>query len=207
MLQRFQTMTPKKQFMALLLCYFGLDVLWGLISVLSVSGIIPLCNVIVLGRDLSVTSCVLNILEMILKLMVLLKMYKTVPRKARTGLGLLMAGTFSPVVSTVTFFLLRPEVPQHSMILSLISASFFVLNVVGLFMFIGGSPVEKKVKVFLMCTPFITLIFSTAISFFISQIPDLWSIPFTWQLIYMVLFTIYFVVLYLMLREPMAAQE
>ena len=191
-------MTPKKQFMALLLCYFGLDVLWGLISMLSVSGVIPLCNVIVLGRDLSVTSCVLNILEMILKLMVLLKMYKIVQRKARTGLGLLMA---------VTFFLLRPEVPQHSMILSLISASFFVLNVVGLFMFIGGSPVEKKVKVFLMCTPFITLIFSTAISFFISQIPDLWSIPFTWQLIYMVLFTIYFVVLYLMLREPMAAQE
>ncbi len=76
--------------------------------------------------------------------------------KSKVGLVLMIIRSFSTLLMDVidlTFDI-------NTVTYSLITSGFFVIYVVGLFIFINGSPVEKKLRGFVKWTPFIPVIIS-----------------------------------------------
>lgn len=205
-LQRFNALAPKTQFLVLLLCYFGLDVVWALISILTSTNIIPVSEFTVQGKTFYATSLVLNLIELILRLIILIKIYKGVDydltKRSKVGLLILMVCSFSFIVSIVNNLCVGADNTQFAMIMSLIYASFYILGIIGLFMFINGSPVEKSLKTFVKCTPFISIVLSTTLAF----IPRALTSP-GYPIANSALSIIIFTVIYLLVRKSISIQE
>lgn len=205
-LQRFNALASKKQFLILLTCNFGLDVVWALISILTSTNIVPMCEFTVQGKTFYATSLVLNLIELILRLIILIKIYKGVDydltKRSKVGLLILMVCSFSFIVSIVNNLCVGADNAQSAIIMTSIHASFYILGIIGLFMFINGSPVEKSLKTFVKCTPFISITLSTTLAFIPRALISPWN-----PIANSALSIIIFIVIYLLVRKSIRTQE
>ena len=108
----------------------------------------------------SVTSYVFEVARIVLSFVILIPMMTRkeygLGVKPKVGLALMILRSFSTPLLDVLYI----AADIKTVIYSLVSTGFFVLYVVGLFMFINGSPVEKKLRRFVKWTPFIPVIIS-----------------------------------------------
>ena len=153
--------TAKRNFLTLLTAIFAVDALFSVFSLLQYLEWIPAFDVVTSsGSERSVTAVVLKALNIALELFILGKLltFKDfgLTVKSKVGLVLLMIHS----VCGLFVYFLDLFVGAPSWVFSLITAGPFVLSIIGIFMFINGAPVEKKLRRFVKWTPFLSLIAS-----------------------------------------------
>ena len=153
MANTFKDWEPRKQFMTLLLCYFAIPVLQGAMALLGgfihylpyawqeflttnavwIGALFKACTLLVLVALFCIKVCGTN-------------------RKYKIGLVLLIADV---IISLVTDAVGGASIPRFPL-----SIFKIALSLAGLILFISGSPVDRKVKIFVICTPFlVTLVY------------------------------------------------
>ena len=153
--------TAKRNFLTLLTAIFAVDALFSVFSLLQYLEWIPAFDVVSSsGAERSVTAVVLQVLNIALELFIFGKLLTIkdfgLTIKSKIGLVLLMLHSICGLF--VYFLDLFAGTP--SWVFSLITACPFVLSIIGIFMFINGAPVEKKLRKFVKWTPFLSLIAS-----------------------------------------------
>lgn len=84
--------------------------------------------------------------------------------KSRIGLCLMAVSLFQNGLSDILFLNTDYSNVYSSFYISLMEVAFLVIEITGLFMFINGSPAEKKLKRFVKWTPFINIIATFVLS-------------------------------------------
>jgi hypothetical protein len=153
--------TSKRSFLTLLTAFFAAGALFTVLDLLLALGWLPAFDVNVSGDiERSVTSYVFEVARIVLAFVILIPMMTRkeygLGVKSKVGLALMILRSFSTPLLDVLYLTLDIK----TVIYSLVSTGFFVIYVVGLFMFINGSPVEKKLRRFVKWTPFIPVIIS-----------------------------------------------
>lgn len=167
MANTFKTWEPRKQFMALLLCYFAIPVLQGALTTLGgLSYYLPYA-----WQEFLATMAVwISSLFKVCTLLVLIAMFRikeySVNRRYQIGLILLMVYV---VITAITSVRSGVNLP--------ISIMEIVLSLIGLILFISASPLNRKVKVFVICTPFIiSVLCSIVLTSFMSVQPQYYGV-------------------------------
>ena len=148
MANTFKTLEPRKQFMALLLCYFAIPVLQGALTTLGgLHYYLPYA-----WQEFLATMAVwISSLFKVCTLLVLIAMFRikeySVNRRYQIGLVMLMVCVVITAITKVMSVRSGLNLP--------ISIMEIVLTLIGLILFISASPLNRKVKVFVICTPFI----------------------------------------------------
>lgn len=153
--------TSKRSFLTLLVAFFGVSALFSVLDLLLGLEWLPAYDINVSGEiQRSLTSYVFNVARIVLTLLILIPMMTRkeygLGVKSKVGLVLMIMRSFSTLLMDAIDF----SFDINTITYSLISSSFFVIYVVGIFMFINGSPVEKKLRRFVKWTPFIPVIIS-----------------------------------------------
>lgn len=153
--------TSKRSFLTLLTAFFAASALFSVLDLLLALGWLPAFDINVSGDiERSVTSYVFVVARIVLAFVILIPMMTRkeygLGVKPKVGLALMILRLFSTPLLSVLYI----AADIKTVIYSLISSGFFVIYVVGLFMFINGSPVEKKLRRFVKWTPFIPVIIS-----------------------------------------------
>lgn len=165
LIHRFKALKSGEQFLVLIIGYFGVNVICGLLLLLVNRGILPSLNFSINEVGGSAMAYLFQVLNLVLCMSILVLLYKNygLKTKSRIGLLLLMIVQFSFVVNTWIRFA-QSSSPALSLLLIYVMAAFFVVNAVGIILFISGSPVERKLKNVVMLSPFIPLIVSLLLS-------------------------------------------
>ena len=148
MANTFKTLEPRKQFMVLLLCYFAIPVLQGALTTLGgLHYYLPYA-----WQEFLATMAVwISSLFKVCTLLVLIAMFRikeySVNRRYQIGLVMLMVYVVITAITKVMSVRSGLNLP--------ISIMEIVLSLTGLILFISASPLNRKVKVFVICTPFI----------------------------------------------------
>lgn len=176
MMQRFKKLQPKEQFLTLIVSYFALNVIFGFLFLLKKKNYLPSLDVNYNGTEVSVITYLLHVINLLLALSILIRLYKGYGLKGKSiaGLILLMIGEFSFVANAVIIFC-ESSSPAFSLLLSFVMAAFFVIKAVGIIMFISGSPVDARLKTFVKWTPFIPLIVSVIITVLTTSDSEMFS--------------------------------
>ena len=165
-----KTTDPRRQFLTLLLCYFAIPVVKNIFAILQ-SGthhlsynwqrfFIENANII----DTLFGICTLFVLISLLKI----KDYN-IDKTYRAGLLLMMA----PIIASTLMNLAKIISPetlssvtlQHHSIYSNFILILHIIAIVGIFLFIDASPVDRKINVFIKCSPFIPSVLGTLLGF------------------------------------------
>lgn len=155
------SVTSKRSFLTLLTAFFAASALFTVLDLLLALEWLPAFDINVSGDiERSVTSYVFEVARIVLSFVILIPMMTRkeygLGVKSKVGLALMILRSFSTPLLDVLYLTLDIK----TVIYSLVSTGFFVIYVVGLFMFINGSPVEKKLRRFVKWTPFIPVIIS-----------------------------------------------
>lgn len=147
----FKTLEPRKQFMVLLLCYFAIPVLQGALAIVgSLSHHFPYSWQEFLNTKAEWIGAPLKICSLLVIIRLFMIKEYSVNKKYKIGLILLIAGMAISLLTNIV------EIPSG------MSFPFTLLEVltplVGLILFISASPVDRKTRIFVICTPFITTI-------------------------------------------------
>ena len=157
--------TSKRSFLTLLTAYFASNALLSVLDLLLVLEWLPAFDISIAdGVERSLTSYVFSVLGITLALLILIPLFRrkeySLSVTSKVGLLLMILHSFSPILLEVLYHIFNIS----TIAFSLTSSGFYVMNIVGLFMFINGSPVEKKLRRFVKWTPFIPVIISFIIT-------------------------------------------
>lgn len=173
-----ETTDAKKDFLKLLTVYFAAPVLIAVYSLI-VSECMPPFTIKIGGHEQSLTRHIfLWAVPTCIYIIIYIKFWAfgnlCHTWKYKTGILLLIIGKiYSPIPQLLHLFgTISPTG------LSLIHAGAFVVHIIGLYMFIGGSIADKKLKRFVKWTPFISILvemylvacgsFNSQLSYFVS---------------------------------------
>ena len=170
MANTFKTWEPRKQFMALLLCYFAIPVLQGALTILGgLHYYLPYA-----WQEFLATMAVwISSLFKVCTLLVLIAMFRikeySVNRRYQIGLVMLMVYVVITAITKVMSVRSGLNLP--------ISIMEIVLSLTGLILFISASPLNRKVKVFVICTPLIiSVLCSIVMTSFMSVQPQYYGV-------------------------------
>jgi hypothetical protein len=152
MTQETKTIEPKRQFTVLLLCYYSLPVLQDAWNIANSVNNPSYYWERFLFRNGDIIEAMFWVLFLFVPIMFFrIKEYNT-DKRYKIGLLLMM---LKPISSALIHILKRilPEILSGGLEYGLLLIN--IIAIVGLFLFINASPVDRKVNVFVKCTPFI----------------------------------------------------
>ena len=152
MTQETKTFEPKRQFTVLLLCYYSLPVLQDAWNIANSINYPSNYWERFLFRNGDIIEAMFWVLFLFVPIMFFrIKEYNT-DKRYKVGLLLMM---LKPISSALIHILKRisPEILSGGLEYGLLLIN--IIAIVGLFLFINASPVDRKVNVFVKCTPFI----------------------------------------------------
>jgi hypothetical protein len=152
MTQETKTIEPKRQFTVLLLCYYSLPVLQDAWNIANSINYPSNYWERFLFRNGDIIEAMFWVLFLFVPIMFFgIKEYNT-DKRYKIGLLLMM---LKPISSALIHILKRilPEILSGGLEYGLLLIN--IIAIVGLFLFINASPVDRKVNVFVKCTPFI----------------------------------------------------
>ena len=174
-------LSPRKQFLTLLLAYFGIMLIQSILAVLGGLYWFPYFQ-----NFLNSNAGIISIALSLLSLGILIKLYMGKEygngKNYRIGLAMMIAGgPIKDIIKTVSEngHLVNESyrVMTFGSILSIVLTIAFV---VGVFMFINASPADRPLKVFVKCAPFAVSIIYSVLSYAVmplaSNYPQLVSI-------------------------------
>jgi hypothetical protein len=152
MTQETKTIEPKRQFTVLLLCYYSLPVLQDAWNIANSVNNPSYYWERFLFRNGDIIEAMFWVLFLFVPIMFFrIKEYNT-DKRYKVGLLLMM---LKPISSALIHILKRtsPEILSGGLEYGVLLIN--IIAIVGLFLFINASPVDRKVNVFVKCTPFI----------------------------------------------------
>ena len=152
MTQETKTIEPKRQFTVLLLCYYSLPVLQDAWNIANSVNNPSYYWERFLFRNGDIIEAMFWVLFLFVPIMFFrIKEYNT-DKRYKVGLLLMM---LKPISSALIHILKRasPEILSGRLEYGVLLIN--IIAIVGLFLFINASPVDRKVNVFVKCTPFI----------------------------------------------------
>jgi hypothetical protein len=152
MTQETKTIEPKRQFTVLLLCYYSLPVLQDAWNIANSINYPSNYWERFLFRNGDIIEAMFWVLFLFVPIMFFrIKEYNT-DKRYKVGLLLMM---LNPISSALIHILKRtsPEILSGGLEYGVLLIN--IIAIVGLFLFINASPVDRKVNVFVKCTPFI----------------------------------------------------
>jgi hypothetical protein len=152
MTQETKTIEPKRQFTVLLLCYYSLPVLQDAWNIANSINYPSNYWERFLFRNGDIIEAMFWVLFLFVPIMFFrIKEYNT-DKRYKVGLLLMM---LKPISSALIHILKRisPEILSGGLEYGVLLIN--IIAIVGLFLFINASPVDRKVNVFVKCTPFI----------------------------------------------------
>jgi hypothetical protein len=152
MTQETKTIEPKRQFTVLLLCYYSLPVLQDAWNIANSINYPSNYWERFLFRNGDIIEAMFRVLFLYVPIMFFrIKEYNT-DKRYKIGLLLMM---LKPISSALIHILKRilPEILSGGLEYGVLLIN--IIAIVGLFLFINASPVDRKVNVFVKCTPFI----------------------------------------------------
>ncbi len=164
--QEIRTIESGRKFILLLLCYYAIPVIQSALAV--VNGIPGVSyhwqRILNANADvIKVVFCLCTVLVLIMLIMI--KEYN-IDKRYKTGLLLMMA---NPIWATLKAF--SPDTLSTGLPYQLAGISATIITIVGVFIFINASPVDRKVNIFVKCSPFIPSILYFLIGFLLVKVP------------------------------------
>jgi len=152
MTQETKTIEPKRQFTVLLLCYYSLPVLQDAWNIANSVNNPSYYWERFLFRNGDIIEAMFWVLFLFVPIMFFrIKEYNT-DKRYKVGLLLMM---LKPISSALIHILIKtsPEILSGGLEYGVLLIN--IIAIMGLFLFINASPVDRKVNVFVKCTPFI----------------------------------------------------
>lgn len=196
-----QQNTGLRNFLTLLTAYFAISAFFSVINLTLICDWLPSWNITINGYERSMTSYIIRSLSTAAFLVIFIKLLKGkeygLTSRSKAGIVLMTICLFN-ILATESIILNsdQDQISKRYFITGMIDAAVFIINTTGLFMFVNGSPAERKLKRFVKWTPFISL----TISVIISMIPMAYSSPAS-SITYTSVDLIYFLVVYRMARK------
>lgn len=200
------TDTAKRNFLTLLTAYFAASALFSVLGLLLINNLLPAFNITINGHERSVTSYLFQGCYTISCMMIFVRLMSIknygLTAKSRIGLCLMAVSLFQNGLSDILFLNTDYSNVYSSFYISLMEVAFLVIEIIGLFMFINGSPAEKKLKRFVKWTPFINIIatFVLSIAIVIVNKPRIMSSP-EYHMIFTSISLIVFLTVYHMAQQ------
>ena len=155
----FKDLSPRKQFLTLLLAYFGIMLIQSILAVLGGLYWFPYFQ-----NFLNSNAGIISIALSLLSLGILIKLYMEKEygngKNYRIGLAMMIAG--GPGASIIKDIIKTVSENGHLVnesyrvitFGSILSIVLTIAFIVGVFMFINASPADRHLKVFVKCAPF-----------------------------------------------------
>lgn len=161
------TATARRNFLTLLTAYFATMATVSVLGYLLTCGWLPLFDITINGNERYLTSYVLQAMNTVLCLGIFIRMLSCrhygLTAKSRTGLSLMTLNLFSKGISDCLYLNTDPGSTLY-LYSAFIPFGMLIIYIVGIIMFINGSPADRKMKRFIKWTPFIGLIITFVIS-------------------------------------------
>ena len=161
MVQERKNIEPRRQFLVLLLCYYALPVLESVWKCVNLIDNPSYYWERFLFRNGDVITAMFTIFAFAVLITLLrIKEYNT-DKRYKIGLLLMLA---NPICSVVTD-LLQATSPESLSGFYYVALLGNIVAIVGIFLFINASPVDRKVNIFVKCTPFIPSVIISLLGF------------------------------------------
>lgn len=176
MLEKFNRLNSHNRFLILLTSIFAVSAFTDLLSFLGLPKWIPRFEITLNGHERFLTDYMINMIHIVLTLIIYILLLKgnqyDLKRYAKAGLVLMITVLFRQVIIEPLFLFSDMEPQAKGTMLSLVSLGFSILYICGIFMFINGSPVDKRLRRFIKWTPFIPILILTPVSMVSYRFPE-----------------------------------
>ena len=170
MILDFKDLSPRKQFLTLLLAYFGIILIKSILAVLGGLYWFPYFQ-----NFLNSNAGIISIALSLLSLGILIKLYmgKEYGNGKNYSIGLAMMIAGGPGASIIKDIIKTVSENGHLVnesyrvitFGSILSIVLTIAFIVGVFMFINASPADRPLKVFVKCAPFAVSIIYSVLSY------------------------------------------
>ena len=161
---------PKRNFLTLLVAYFAVQALFSVLGLLVNCNWLPSFDITINGYERSLTIYVLTALSTILYIAIFVRMISQksygLTSRSKVGLVFMSIQLFGSGIPDILLLNLSSDASSASsftMVVAAISGGLYILYIIGIFMFIGGSPASRKLKIFVKCIPFFWMLFNYGI--------------------------------------------